>query len=340
MGQFFASPARAAKSSSDTASSTRRRWSSSVSVLRVTFSVARIVRSATSARISWIARRVSVSMSLRACSSSSSRRRRPSATASASCCSPALRARATISSACWRAAVRRSRYSPSSRSASRRVRSAVSIDSSIAFWRRSSASPIRGKATFQRMNIDTPKRTSVHTISPMPGLTRKLPPSSSPPASVAKTSVLVRVASIGLLEEERDQARDEAVEEARLGECEAEPLDAGDLVAHLGLARHGLDDLAEDDADADAGAHGAEATANTEGDRLARVRAVLGGGEDEGEEGCEHWRGLLVGLVVLGDRAAEVDGRQGGEDERLQGGHEADLEGEQQDAERQREDAE
>ena len=49
----------------------------SVSVLRVTFSVARIVRSATSARISWIARRVSVSMSLRACSSSSSRRRLP-----------------------------------------------------------------------------------------------------------------------------------------------------------------------------------------------------------------------------------------------------------------------
>src|SRR5918997_2561208 len=288
MGQFFASPARAAKSSSDTASSTSRRWSASVSVLRVTFSVARIVRSATSARISWIARRVSTWMSRRACSSSSSRRLRPAATASASCCSPALRARATISSACWRAAVSRSRYSASSASASVRVRSAVSIDSSIARWRRSSASWMRGKATFQRMNIDTPKRNSVHAISPTPGLTRKLPPSSSPPASVAKTSVLVRVASIGLLEEERDEARDEAVEEARLGECEAEPLDAGDLVAHLGLARHGLDDLAEDDADADAGAHGAEAAAHAEGDRLARVRAGFSLGEDRGEESCEH----------------------------------------------------
>ena len=42
----------ALKSSSPSASSTRRRWSSSVSVLRVTFSVASTVRSATSLRIS------------------------------------------------------------------------------------------------------------------------------------------------------------------------------------------------------------------------------------------------------------------------------------------------
>src|SRR5829696_7741458 len=180
-------PERAAKSSSATASSTRRRWSSAVSVLRVTFSVAMIVRSATSARISWIARRVSASMSRRACSSSSSRRCLPAATASACCCSPALRARATISSACWRAAVRRSRYSASSSSASLRVRSAVSIDSSIARWRRSSASPMRGNATFQRMNIDTPNRNSVQTISPMPGSTRKLPPLSS--SACAKMTV-------------------------------------------------------------------------------------------------------------------------------------------------------
>src|SRR3954452_18032853 len=44
-------------------------------------------------------------------------------------------------------------------------------------------------------------------------------------------------------------------------------------------------------------------------------------------------------LVVLGDSAAEVDGRQRGEDERLQGGDQADLEQEQDDAERQREPA-
>src|SRR5918994_2958350 len=237
-----------------------------------------------------------------------------------------------MSSAWPRASASRWRYSWSSCSASVLMRSDVAIESSIAFWRLSSASAIRGNAIFASTYIETPKTTSVQIISPMPGETRKLPPSSA-----AKMTGFVTRSP---LEEEGDQARHEAVEEARLGEGEAEPLDRGDLVAHLGLARHGLDDLAEDDADADAGAHGAETTANTEGDRLARVRAVLGGGEDEGEEGCEHWRNLLVGLVVLGDRAAEVDGREGGEDERLQRRDEADLEGEEQHAEREREDAE
>src|SRR5215210_3474304 len=45
-------------------------------------------------------------------------------------------------------------------------------------------------------------------------------------------------------------------------------------------------------------------------------------------------------LVGLGDRAAEVDGRERGEDERLKGRHQAELEDEEDDAERQREDAE
>src|SRR4051794_26246379 len=45
-------------------------------------------------------------------------------------------------------------------------------------------------------------------------------------------------------------------------------------------------------------------------------------------------------LVVLGDRAAEIDGSQRGEDERLQRGDQADLEHVQRHAERQREDAE
>src|SRR6185312_3644196 len=52
-GQFLrTSPESWSKSSSPRASSTRRRWSSSVRVLRVTFSVASTVRSATSLRIS------------------------------------------------------------------------------------------------------------------------------------------------------------------------------------------------------------------------------------------------------------------------------------------------
>src|SRR5262245_47798389 len=102
----------------------------------------------------------------------------------------------------------------------------------------------------------------------MSGETRKLPPSSSPSAAVA----MMRDRSIiAGLEEERDQARDEPVEEAGLGKSEAEPLDAGDLVAHLRLAGHRLDDLAEDDADADAGADSAESTAHAERDRPARI---------------------------------------------------------------------
>src|SRR4029450_13349875 len=47
-------------------------------------------------------------------------------------------------------------------------------------------------------------------------------------------------------------------------------------------------------------------------------------------EGISFW------LVVLGDRAAEVDGSQRGEDERLQGRDQADLEEEQDDAQRER----
>src|ERR1041385_6817490 len=112
--------------------------------------------------------------------------------------------------------------------------------------------------------METPKTSSVQIISPTLGVIRKLPPLDS----AAKGAV------IGL-EEEGDQARHQAVEEAGLGEREAEPLDRGDLVAHLRLAGDGLDDLAEDDADADAGAHGAQAAADAEGDRPARLLAAL-----------------------------------------------------------------
>jgi hypothetical protein len=71
------------------------------------------------------------------------------------------------------------------------------------------------------------------------------------------------------LEEEGDQAEDEGVEGDRLGQREAEPADALQLVFHLGLAGNRLDLLAEDEADADAGADRAEAGADTEGNCLA-----------------------------------------------------------------------
>src|SRR5829696_8161061 len=128
-----------------------------------------------------------------------------------------------------------------------------------------------------------PKASSVQIISPRLGLTRKLPPSSSPPLSCAMRSKLAMSPAnpIGL-EEEGDQAEDERVEDDRLGEGEAEPLDARDLVAHLRLAGDRLDHLAEDVADADAGADGAEAGADAEGDAL---RAALG---DDGGESAER----------------------------------------------------
>src|SRR3712207_5435632 len=85
---------------------------------------------------------------------------------------------------------------------------------------------------------------------------------------------MVLIANTFGLEEERDEAEDEGVEDDRLGQCEAEPLDRRDLVTHLGLAGHRLDDLAEDVADADARADRAEARADTEGDALQPVGGV------------------------------------------------------------------
>src|ERR671929_202120 len=92
-------------------------------------------------------------------------------------------------------------------------------------------------------------------------------------------------ASIELDEEVGEEGAEQAVEDARLGEREAEPLDALELAAELGLARDGLDHRAEDVPDADAGAERAEADAEGEADRLAGLRHVPGGG---GENGCEH----------------------------------------------------
>jgi hypothetical protein len=101
--------------------------------------------------------------------------------------------------------------------------------------------------------------------------------------------------------EEGYEAAHEAVEERRLGEREAEPLDRGDLIAHLGLARDGLDHLAEQHADAGAGSGGAAAGPHAEGDRAAGRLAdqFVGGGRlDERIEDLrwiEHFRSSLSG---------------------------------------------
>ncbi len=125
----------------------------------------------------------------------------------------------------------------------------------------------RGKASFQRIQSVMPNASSVQIISPTLGVTRKLPLPSLGCDDAAQRCSAMR-------EEERDQAEDEGVEHDRLGQGEAEPLDRGDLVAHLGLAGHRLDDLAEDEADADAGSDGAETGTHAECDGL---HASLGG---------------------------------------------------------------
>src|SRR5436305_14936996 len=86
-----------------------------------------------------------------------------------------------------------------------------------------------------------------------------------------------------LLEDVGDPAGDQPIDEARLGERESEPLDARDLVTHFRLARDRLDHLAEDDPDADTGAHGTEAAADSD----SEPRADPGGGR-EVEDCCKH----------------------------------------------------
>src|SRR3954470_7561811 len=261
-----------------------RCWSSSDSVFFVTFSVADTVSPATSLRISWIARRVSCSMSRRACSMSSSRLCLPSTTACCSVFSAALLARAMMSSDWSRASRSRARYSSRILSASRRVSSAASIDSSIACWRLSSASWILGNASRFRSHSEIPNARSVQIMSPTPGWTRKLP-------DEARRAVIVF--ALAAREEERDQTEDEGVEHDRLGEREAQPLDRRDLVPHLGLAGHRLDDLAEDVADADARADGAEAGADAEGDAGQALCRALG--HEVGDEREVHVRRSFSG---------------------------------------------
>src|ERR1700712_4860592 len=117
--------------------------------------------------------------------------------------------------------------------------------------RRFSASEMRGKASLESSTIVIPNTSRVQTIKPMPGLIRKLP-------FDARTCIA--------LDDERGQrARHQAVEEARLGKREAQPLQLRDLVAHLRLAGDRFDRLAEDDAGAAAGAAGAHTSAPARG---------------------------------------------------------------------------
>src|SRR4051812_551520 len=142
---------------------------------------------------------------------------------------------------------------------------------------------MRGNAARRRTSSVMPNAISVQIITPMPGWTRKFPP----PDAVTVMSCKV---AIRLREEEGDQAEDERVEHDRLGEGEAEPLDRGDLVAHLGLAGDRLDHLAEDVADGDARADRAETGADAESDRLDCLCGFRIG-EDVGDDSRDEVHG-------------------------------------------------
>ena len=120
---------------------------------------------------------------------------------------------------------------------------------------------MRGNTAFVRMNSEIANTTSVQIVSPTLGVI-------SQELDARNTAV----GSVGL-EEEGDEAADQAVEEGCLGEREPEPLDRGDLVSHLRLAGHRLDHLAEQHPDAGTGPGGAAAGPDPEGDRLPGLLA-------------------------------------------------------------------
>src|ERR1700689_1265324 len=106
---------------------------------------------------------------------------------------------------------------------------------------------MRGKASFESRYIVATNTSSVQTISPMPGSIRKPPLEATTCAPGARsvampwTGVCAREQRTGLADERGEEAGHEPVEEARLGQCEAQPLQLRDLVAHLRLAGDRLD---------------------------------------------------------------------------------------------------
>src|SRR6476659_518253 len=246
-----------------------RRWSSASSTLPVTRAVASSVRSATSERMRSSERFVSASIWRFVSSSRRVRSDSASSFTRAICASPTLRASARMSAASpfasamsWRCCSRSSRASSRALSASSTAARMRSRRASIVFW-------IGPNANLRRTKNVIAKQIRVQIIRP------------------GTTSIRPDATSDGISDEDvGEEPADEAVEHHGLGQREAEPLDALELAAELWLPRDGLDHRSEDVADADAGAERAEADTEGEGDRLARVGAVRGVGEEY--EGGEH----------------------------------------------------
>src|SRR3954454_1641651 len=120
-------------------------------------------------------------------------------------------------------------------------------------------------------------------------------------------------------EDVRQNRAEQAVEHDRLGEREAEPLDALELTTELGLPCDRLDHRSEDVADANAGAEGAETDAECKADGLAGL------GDIAGRRGEKYMHRTFL-LVFRLDRRADVDGGQSSKDEGLDRDDDADLE--------------
>src|ERR1700742_1935414 len=99
--------------------------------------------------------------------------------------------------------------------------------------------------------MENPNSSSVHTISPTLGVMRNEPPEAA-----------VTGAGIATSAPRRGGARPRPRRTGPPPRSDAEPLDLGDLVTHLRLAGHRLDDLAEDDPDADAGTDGTQSASD------------------------------------------------------------------------------
>ena len=125
--------------------------------------------------------------------------------------------------------------------------------------------PITGNTYLRSMKKTIPNTTSTQIISPTLGVIRNEPDDAIGMCAAADIS--------DLEQEGCDEPADEAVEEAGLGQGEAEPLVALDVLAQLRLTGLGRDRRAEHGTDARTRAGRATAGANAEGDRLAGLLA-------------------------------------------------------------------
>src|SRR5438445_2407954 len=123
---------------------------------------------------------------------------------------------------------------------------------------------------------------------------------------MATTASSLRIRTVeapgsGELEVDEDHEADEG---EGFGEGDAEEHRGPDHAGGLGLAGHRLDRLADEVADADAGADGGQAVAETGRDGLAELDEVgtaVGGC-------CEHAHGCLVSPVGCSSRTAQCSG--------------------------------